>query len=299
MNDPTMTVAKRVDEEELGADDTSAAGRRESGIAPARRRDSGFPVDDAAVKANLLVQVALAENTRTEANLNLLLRGLQHLTNGASAALEANTQMATELDALRDLLGKGEVATLGLRQRLRHLELTLDNLRRETAMERSAFIDQEDRFLAELLGDHERELSTLRGHVGRAANVPPTPPRATIRPEPPAAAIGAVPLRTVRIPRPTRIPAPETLAPAREGAPEGPVSLHDRDTLPPSMAVPDTEPAPERPESAILLTRPTSKGPLPRKPELSTRPLVGYSKGRDEVAEEHLEGADLSPRTPT
>jgi hypothetical protein len=41
-----------------------------------------------------------------------------------------------------------------------------------------------------------------------------------------------------------------------------------------------------------------SKPPLKQKPDPSTRPLVGYSLGSDEVAEEVVDVSRLGPRAP-
>jgi len=301
--------------------------RRESGIAPARERLTSEVTLTA--RGDELVQLALAESARTEANLNVLLRGLQHLTTGAAAALEANTQMACELDAVRNLLGKGHVEELALRQRVRLLEHTLETVRREVARERALFIEQEDLFLEQLLGDHEREIARLEERLARvAAHEPELDARATIRPEPlEPTPLGAIALRTVRIPRPIPAPVPDTLQPSPQraggAAPALPAAA---DTLPPSSATSETERPPARAsgapasgtrtpaaatdtpvadasprsgehpsEEAMLLTRPTSRPPPLQKPGLSTRPLVGYSLGSGDVAEEHL---GRSPRKP-
>jgi hypothetical protein len=334
---PKMSVASRVAEGEAPAESDASQGPDASGVHPAdgrdgpdaERRESGMaPARERLVseitltaRGDELVQLALAESTRTEANLNLLLRGLQHLTAGASAALEANTQMACELDAVRDLLGKSQVEELALRQKVRLLEHSLENLRRETARERSFFIEQEDLFLVELLGDHEREIACLKERLAEATRREPrrdpgAEARSTIRPEPIEHAettpLGAVALRTIRIPRPTPVPAPDTLHP---GVPHHPPSqpwsqenastaAHERDTAPPgavAAAELQTERPPEDPaarDQAVLLTRPTSRPPLMQKPDLSTRPLVGYSLGNGEVAEEHLEVARGAARKP-
>src|SRR5262249_9726022 len=52
--------------------------------------------------------------------------------------------------------------------RVQSLERQLETASRDAALARSRFIEQEDRFLAELLTDHEREVSDLRNKLARA-----------------------------------------------------------------------------------------------------------------------------------
>ncbi len=70
----------------------------ESGIPPARDRLTRGSDSNAAIEQ---LELVLVESTRAEANLGLLLRGLKHLSAGASAAQEANAVLMQELEALR------------------------------------------------------------------------------------------------------------------------------------------------------------------------------------------------------
>jgi hypothetical protein len=137
----------------------------ESGIPPARERHDS----DHALLAELTLgdglqrmEAALANAVRTEANLGLLTRGLKHLASGAEAARTANAQLSHELDELRSDLARSREEEHSLRFRTTQLEQLLALVRRETTSEREFLIEEQDRFLAEVLTDHERQLSDLR-----------------------------------------------------------------------------------------------------------------------------------------
>jgi len=123
----------------------------ESGIPPARERLTRSSGSDAALDQ---LELVLVESTRAEANLGLLLRGLKHLSAGASAAQEANAVLVQELEALRDRLSKIYESESLLNQRVQTLENTLDS----AARERESWLVQEDAFLAALLDEHEQKL---------------------------------------------------------------------------------------------------------------------------------------------
>ena len=141
----------------------------ESGIPPARQRGDGER-DSAALFAGELsledgeqrMEAALANAVRMEANLGLLMRGLKHLAAGAEAARAANTELMHELDELRAHLNGSQEQELALRFRMAQLEELLSLIRHETASERRFLIEQQDRFLLEILTDHERQLEELR-----------------------------------------------------------------------------------------------------------------------------------------
>lgn len=126
----------------------------ESGIPPARERLARGTGSEAALDQ---LELVLVESTRAEANLGLLLRGLKHLTAGASAAQEANLVLAQELEALRARLGKVYETENVLQQRV----LTLENALDSAARERETWLVQEDAFLAALLDEHEQKLFDL------------------------------------------------------------------------------------------------------------------------------------------
>ena len=87
-------------------------------------------------------------------------------------------------------------------------------------------------------------------------------------PEPQSAAtIGAVALRTITI--------------------SGPVAPRAEE---PGSTSPATRPEPPRPSSRPPILRP--------KPDLASRPLVGYSLGGDEVAEERIDTGRITSRPP-
>jgi hypothetical protein len=137
----------------------------ESGIPPARERLTRSSGSDAALDQ---LELVLVESTRAEANLGLLLRGLKHLSVGASAAQEANAVLVQELEALRDRLGKIYESESLLNQRVQSLENTLDSAVRE----RESWLVQEDAFLVALLDEHEQKLFEVeRQHERKLAEL--------------------------------------------------------------------------------------------------------------------------------
>ncbi|HKO48610.1 MAG TPA: hypothetical protein VJV79_12850 [Polyangiaceae bacterium] len=142
----------------------------ESGIPPARQRHDS---DSAALFGAELtledgvqrMEAALANVVRTEANLGLLMRGLKHLAAGAEAARTANSELMNELDELRAHLTRSREEEHALRFRMSQLEQLLSLIRHETTSEREFLIEEQDRFLLEILNDHERQLSELRQRV--------------------------------------------------------------------------------------------------------------------------------------
>jgi hypothetical protein len=221
--------------------------QRESGIPPARTR---HPAERTLVdESDDHVQLALAESTRTEANLGSLLRGLQHLAAGASAARDANLALFHELEKVRELLGKSNAEERVLRQRLRLLEQTLESEKQDSVRDRASFIAQEDSFLVELMNDHERELAELRARLGALESAVSSEALTPV--SNPPSTLASIKLRTLKIPMPT------------------PVS-----------------------DSAELLAppRPASRPPLRQKADPTTRPLVEYSLGKNQVREERLDG---------
>src|SRR5689334_15607634 len=76
----------------------------ESGIPP--RGPS--PARSFAADADERIQHAPAESARVEANLSLLLRGLQKLVAGGTAIEGSNTALCDELDRARELLARAQ-----------------------------------------------------------------------------------------------------------------------------------------------------------------------------------------------
>ena len=147
----------------------------ESGIPPARMRGAsgreaslgevGFDLDLALEGGVQRMEAALGNVVRTEANLSLLQRGLKHLAAGAQAAREANTELTHELEELRSHLSRSHEEQHALRFRMTQLEQLLDVIRHESSNEREFLIEQQDRFLVEILNDHDRQVSELRQHL--------------------------------------------------------------------------------------------------------------------------------------
>jgi hypothetical protein len=299
---------------------------RESGIPPAHERLWASPT--IAAEADGHMEAALAECTRAEANLGSLLRGLSHLTAGASAAREANVTLLTELDTMRALLGRSNEFELRLRHRVVMLEQALETAEREANVARALLIEQEDLFLVELLTDHERQIATLERRLAEAqvasdraltppllpSGIAPPPQRSESLPQ--LGALDELALegsefehRATEEERDSRIVPISTMPPPPGFSPEEAPSA--RSEPPP--------PAPRAPESrpiATLMLRTISIGPAPlhqgpaeaspprhdskpnlkQKPDPATRPLVGYSLGSDEVAEERIDTSRLGTR---
>src|SRR5262245_30016259 len=78
------------------------------------------------LEENPRVQAALAASTRTEASLSSLMRAVQTLTSGVSGAREANVQLVSELEQLREMLGNANQQQLAMKGRLTSLERALE-----------------------------------------------------------------------------------------------------------------------------------------------------------------------------
>jgi hypothetical protein len=159
------------------SDDAQDDGPHASGVKPAgTHRDvlsAASPVNPSQPppsyrQADDHVQLALAESTHAEANLGLLVRGLQHLLAGAGAARDAHASLSRELGVLREMLSQADEAERAAMARLRDTEEKLDAVQRDAVRERERFIGEEDRFLAELIGDHHSEVAALRAKLNDA-----------------------------------------------------------------------------------------------------------------------------------
>jgi hypothetical protein len=239
----------------------------ESGIPPARDRLArGLDTEQAFEQLELV----LVESTRAEANMGLLVRGLSHLAAGASAAREANAVLVQELEVLRTRIGKVYESESLLQKRVQLLENALD----AAARERDSWLIQEDAFLAELLDDHERKLLDIeRVQERRLAELDRT-------------------LDELRLQRDAARTEVTRMIYERDAA----VALLNE-------PIASTERAPSLPPSSSSNRLPLGSVKLPKpalksKPEASSRPLVGYSMAREQVAEERLEGSKLSSRPP-
>jgi len=237
----------------------------ESGIPPARDRLARASDTDAALEQ---LELVLVESTRAEANLGLLLRGLKHLAAGASAAQEANSILAQELEALRSRMGKVYESETLLQKRVQTLENALD----AAARERESWFLQEDAFLVGLLDEHEQKLFELgRTHERKLAELDLSF---------------------------------DELRRAHDNARTEVIRLtYERDAavaiLNEPVASTERTPSPSLPlSSARLGSVKLPKPVLKPKPEVSSRPLVGYSMAGDQVAEEHVDQSRTTSRPP-
>jgi hypothetical protein len=238
----------------------------ESGIPPARDRLARAADSDQALAQ---LESVLVECTRTEANLALLLRGLQHLTSGASAAREAHAVLLHELEVLRARVAQVYQHEQVSLQRIQ----TLENALQTAARERDSWLLQEDAFLAELLEDHEQTLlTTQRVHDRRLAELDC---------------------------------AFEELQKQRDLARTEVTRLtYERDAAVALLNEPvaATERAPSVPPPSALTSRsPLGSLRLPAlksKPEASSRPLVGYSLVHEDVLQPRLQGLPRTSRPP-
>jgi len=147
----------------------------QSGIPPARYRHDASGVFELDLEGGVQsMEAALSNAVRTEANLGLLMRGLKHVAASAEAARAANTELMHELDELRVELTRSQSQEHALRYRMFQLEQLLTVIRQETASERAFLIEDQDRFLHELLTDHERQLNDLRQRVRDSAGGAPS-----------------------------------------------------------------------------------------------------------------------------
>jgi hypothetical protein len=234
----------------------------ESGIPPARDRLAKSVDTERALEQ---LELVLVESTRAEANLGLLLRGLKHLAGGANAAQEANALLLQELEQLRFRVGKVYANESVLQQRVH----TLENALETAAHERESWLAQEDAFLAELIDDYEQKLASVTLAQDR---------------------------RMAELDR-----ALDELRKQRDLArTEVTRLIYERDAAVALLNEPvaSTErtpsPTPSRPTlGSVKLPKPALKS----KPDISSRPLVGYSVVHDEPATERPETGPRGPRS--
>jgi hypothetical protein len=261
------------------AEGTSERAPRESGIPPTHLRPTRERLVDMTAEC---IEAALAESARTEANLNLLLRGLEQIMAGASASRDSNSMLSRELDSLRDVLARSGAEEMALRQRVRLLEQAVERARRDATLERAFFLEQEDAFLAEILTDHEREVAELRRRLmdalSRASQATPASRQS-----------GVSARASERSAEPTHKGAPDTVLPG-----SGEVAVVRLGTLRVPRATPNEQERPT-PLPRSSTPAPTSRPPvLLQKPPIASRPIVGYSLRDGEVAEERVETPSTS-----
>jgi chromosome segregation ATPase len=130
----------------------------ESGIPPARGDDDAAP----SLRGLEHLEQAVLAIAKSEAQLAVLERGLQHAAVAAGAAGEANARLLQELDALHTELARSETEQAILRQRVAALDGALERTRSEARREREFLTVEQDRFLAEILSDQDQLVETLR-----------------------------------------------------------------------------------------------------------------------------------------
>lgn len=255
--------------EELGPDSSnlrvSLNTAHESGIPPARDRLARSDDNEAALEQ---LEMVLVESTRAEANLGLLLRGLKHLSAGAGAAREANAALMLELELLRERVARVYESERVLQHRVSSLENALD----ASVRERASWLVQEDAFLAELLDDHEKKLlEQERSNDRRLAELDRT-------------------IEELRLQRDNSRIEVTRLTYERDAA----VALLNE----PVTHVQLTPTPPSGVQRAVIGSVRLPKPVIKQKPDISSRPLVGYAVSEGEVADEKLEGAQSSSRPP-
>jgi regulator of replication initiation timing len=237
----------------------------ESGIPPARERLARSTDSDAALDQ---LELVLVESTRAEANLGLLMRGLKHLAAGAGAAQEANAILVQELEGLRARMSKVYESESLLQKRVQTLENALD----ATARERESWLVQEDAFLAGLLDEHEQNVFEIgRVHERKLAELD----------------LAFDELRRQYDNSKTEVLRLTYERDAAVALLNEPVASTERTPSP-------TPPSAGRMLGGARLPKPVLK----QKPELSSRPIVGYSMASDDILEEHLDSAKINPRPP-
>jgi hypothetical protein len=287
----------------------ASAEARYSRIVKARERLESDSIE--AVAGSDRLELALIETTRTEANLGLLLRGLSHMTAGVEAARASNAALLAELEGVHELLGRSHEQEMALRHKVHLLELSVDETRRNAALERAHLIEQEDLFLAELLGDHEREIVALRQELAfvrsrpRADTEPPVTepeaPSSTRESESPAAAPSEPPVSASSVPtlppsaprdeeqsRVQTIPSPKPTSPV--DTPRVSVGAVKLQTI--------QIPMPSKDREEPLPARESPENPREHAPE-ERRTSARYSLRGDEIAEETVEVGRLTILPPS
>lgn len=133
----------------------------ESGSAPVGTSVSPDSPRDAGDR----LQAALDATARAEASLSALMRAVEQVTSGVSGAQAANEHLAQELERARELLGSTNERRLALENKLAALETALASSEEAAARDRAFLLEEQDRFLAALLGDHEEEIAELKRQI--------------------------------------------------------------------------------------------------------------------------------------
>lgn len=304
VSDPMATSPGRtalLDSEAPPVDEVTVPGFRRAGEgdSPSQTTRPSHVAPSLAAQCEAHVQAALGACVTTEARLGALFRAVQHISAGVSSAREANDQLAFELEALRSLLAASNEQQMELRHRIAMLEQALVRAEQQAAREREQLIEQQDAFLLLLLNDHEREVAELlrlrlerdqlRGDLERVQ---------AQRDEAQAAVVRIASERDQALIELSRTRSSERMraavTPRADSAPV-PVAKLELEGLPkaPASAPVSSTPGPASSPSTQV---PSTKPALKQKPDPSTRPLIGYSLGEDDVAAEQLEITKVSPR---
>ncbi len=232
----------------------------ESGIPPARDRLARSADSYAALDQ---LELVLVESTRAEANLGLLIRGLKHLAAGAGAAQEANSILVQELESLRSRMSKVYESESVLKKRVQVLENAIDAATRE----RESWWVQEDAFLAGLLDEHEQKLFEIeRAQERKLAEMD----------------LAFDELRRERENARTDVMRLTYERDAAVALLNEPVVSTERTLNPSPSAVSRL--------GSVKLPKPILKP----KPDIASRPIVGYSLVSDELEEERLSNSPTS-----
>jgi hypothetical protein len=159
--DPTGEF-EAVTEAELVHDEADHV-RRTSGTelrALPTREASGARPSPAALMARL--EAAMAASARTEAALSDLLRTAKFLSASISAVRDANAGLVRELEVLCEVVDGDGAQRMALERRIHRLERILGDTARDAESERAFLVNEHDSFIAQLISDHESELTTLR-----------------------------------------------------------------------------------------------------------------------------------------
>jgi hypothetical protein len=130
---------------------------------------AGALAPDADRNPDQRLRAALEASTRAEASLSALMRAVEQVTTGVSGAQEANERLTIELATARRLLAEANDQRVAqaeraaeLAARLRRTEQALVDLRNDSERERQFIIEEQDRFLAGLLAEHDEAVAALR-----------------------------------------------------------------------------------------------------------------------------------------
>lgn len=261
---PGMARAKHESSPDSGDLRVSNNTAFESGIPPARER---LPRHAETEQALEQLELVMVESTRAEANLSLLLRGLKRVAEGATAAQEANTVLVQELESLRLRVAKVYENEGVLQQRVQTLESALA----ATARERESWLAQEDAFLVELLEDHEHQLATIaRSQDRRLAELDRSLDE--LREQRDLARTEVLRLTYERDAAVALLNEPSTSTERPPGSGSGVVE--------------------RTPLGAITLAKPALKS----KPDISSRPLIGYSIVNEDTAGELMPSSQRGPQ---